>query len=120
MIVGSFASTLIMLILGQMIADAILEEIASLDLNMKNCYGQAYDGAANMSGAIRGAATIISNKYPNAQYQHCKSHILNLSLMKACTYVTEIGMAIVASYFFPGKLCNIYSLTLIKWKLTTM
>ena len=62
-----------------------------MNLDMNLCRGQAYNGAANMAGAIRGAATLIREKYPLARYQHCHSHLLNLALMKACTHVIEIG-----------------------------
>lgn len=79
------------ILLGAPIADAILSKIAQVGLDMKLCVGQAYDGAANMSGATRGAATIITNDYPMAVYTHCKAHILNLSLVKACKSVTPIS-----------------------------
>ena len=48
------------------------------------CCGQAYDGAADMCGARKGAASIIAAEYPLAVYSHCKSHVLNLALVKAC------------------------------------
>jgi hypothetical protein len=60
---------------------------------MEYCIGQAYDGAANMSGKHNGAAAIIRSKYPQAVYVHCKAHQLNLALMKSCTSVKEIGMS---------------------------
>ena len=76
---------------GQTIADVILEEVQKSGLDMANCRGQAYDGAANMSGAVKGAASIISKKYPKAVYQHCKSHQLNLSILKASKSIPEIS-----------------------------
>ena len=88
------------LLLGQALAEMIVKEVALLGLDMKNCRGQAYDGAANTAGAIRGASTIILKDYPLAKYQHCGSHILNLSLMKACTSISDISECFYTKAFF--------------------
>ena len=58
-----------------------------MGLDMQNCRGQAYDGAAAMSGAVNGAAARIRSLHPLAIYQHCRSHCLNLSIMKAATII---------------------------------
>ena len=47
---------------------------------LANCRGQAYDGAANMSGCINGVAQRILNEQPKAHYMHCATHSLNLCL----------------------------------------
>ena len=52
-----------------------------LDLNLMR--GQCYDGASNMSGKNKGAATIISNKHKLALYLHCASHSLNLAVVSS-------------------------------------
>ena len=44
-----------------------------------------YDGAGNISGKVKGASTIILNKYPKATYGHCRSHVLHLSIVNTCT-----------------------------------
>ena len=59
---------------------------------MDKCRGQAYDGASNMSGRLRGTAAIIRQTHPLAVYQHCHSHILNLRLMKSAAGIPEIGL----------------------------
>lgn len=51
-----------------------------LNLDMNQCVGQGYDGAANMAGHISGVCTRISNKYPKVRYIHCASHRLNLAI----------------------------------------
>lgn len=71
-------------------AGKILEVVEKVGLSMTNCVGQAYDGASNMSGYKSGCAALISKKYPLAVYSHCKSHVLNLALVKACTSLMEI------------------------------
>ena len=35
-------------------------------LPLSNCREQAYDGAANMMGHLRGVATVIENEHPSA------------------------------------------------------
>ena len=52
-------------------------------LNIKEldkCRGQAYDGAANMSGKHRGIAALIKQEENAAVHVHCLAHSLNLSL----------------------------------------
>ncbi|KAH9359623.1 hypothetical protein HPB48_007275 [Haemaphysalis longicornis] len=45
--------------------------------------GQGYDGAAVMSGELRGVQEIIREQFPPALYTHCSSHSLNLCLSDA-------------------------------------
>ena len=47
---------------------------------MQNCRGQAYDGAANVSGHVSGLQTLVRSHYPKALYSHCLGHNLNLVL----------------------------------------
>lgn len=76
---------------GKAIAESILAELAKYGMQMSQCRGQAYDGASSMAGALNGCAAIIRNEYPLAVYQHCRSHALNLAIMKTATSVTEIS-----------------------------
>lgn len=46
-------------------------------LPLSNCREQAYDGAANMMGHLRGVATVIENEH------RCFAHCLNLCLQDA-------------------------------------
>ena len=54
------------------------------ELDLAKLCGQAYDGAGNMSGRLKGAAAIIHAQYPNVTYFHCNSHELNLDVVNAC------------------------------------
>ena len=65
------------------LASAIQEAIEPLSLREK-LIAQTYDGAAVMSGHIRGVQTLIREKYPNAQFVHCYAHQLNLTLQQVC------------------------------------
>ena len=69
---------------GENIAEAIKSEISVLGLDMRNCRGQGYDGAGNMSGKYSGTAIRIQNDFPDAVYVHCASHRLNLCMANGC------------------------------------
>ena len=83
-----------MYILGEHISEMILKEVEQSGLDMAKCRGQAYDGAPNMSGAVRGCAARISQLYPKALYQHCRSHVLNLAIMKVSKSIPEMSMLV--------------------------
>ena len=86
--------------LGANISQALLRELERMGINMAQCHGQSYDGASNMSGSVRGASAIIKAAYPKALYVHCRSHCLNLVLMKACTSISEIGESATVKIIF--------------------
>ena len=67
-------------ITGEAIAHAVLSCLKRHELDIKHCRGQTYDGAANMSGALRGCQALISQQQFLALYHHCSSHRLNLAL----------------------------------------
>ena len=67
-------------ITGKALADKMLEFLKKQCLDLSKLCGQTYDGAASMSGKIKGAAAIITSKYPLALYTHCASHRLNLAV----------------------------------------
>ena len=48
---------------------------------LENCRGQAYDGAANMSGHVSGLAKRIQDDSLSVLYIHCHSHNLSLVLL---------------------------------------
>ena len=47
------------------------------------CRGQAYDGAANMAGHLRGVSARFKQQNPAAIFVHCLAHCLNLCLQDA-------------------------------------
>ena len=46
---------------------------------------QTYDGAATMSGRVKGVQTQIRATYPHAHFVHCYAHQLNLIMEQACS-----------------------------------
>lgn len=57
--------------------------LLKLELDVKKCKGQGYDGAAVMSGIYSGVQKRIRDIVPNAFYVHCCSHNLNLVISDA-------------------------------------
>ena len=62
------------------LADVIKDSLIRFALPISQCRGQAYDGAANMSGHISGVATCIQEIEPTAVFVHCLGHCTNLCL----------------------------------------
>ena len=75
---------------GKGISEKILASEEDHGLDMSLCRGQGYDGAGNMAGKIRGAATRIQKQHPKAFYVLCGSHLLNLAVAPACS-IQEIS-----------------------------
>ena len=70
---------------GEAVSRAILRALEEWSLDIKNCRGQAYDGAANMSSLARGTQAFIKQKRPTAVYIHCNAHCLNLVIVPSCS-----------------------------------
>ena len=58
--------------------------VNELGLDLRDCRGQCYDGASNMSGKYSGVAAHILEENRLALYTHCASHRLNLCVASAC------------------------------------
>ena len=59
---------------------AIKDVLVRCSLPLGQCRGQAYDGAANMMGHLRGVATQLQTEETRAIPVHCFAHCLNLAL----------------------------------------
>ena len=71
-------------ITGEHIGNRLLNFYEEVELDIKECRGQCYDGAANMQSQKKGTASFILKESPNAVVTHCCSHNLNLSLASSC------------------------------------
>lgn len=71
-------------------AVALASEVVSLlekfEVTSEKLVAQTYDGAHVMSGVTGGTQAIVKQSYPNADYIHCKAHVLNLVLLHACNH----------------------------------
>lgn len=70
---------------GEALASTLLEFLEKAGVKIEFMRGQGYDGAAAMSGRIKGCAAVVQKKCPYAKYFHCASHSLNLALCHACS-----------------------------------
>ena len=63
---------------GQQQATALLEFLQHAGLDIKDCRGQSYDNASNMSGRYNGMQAHIRRENPLAIFIPCTAHSLNL------------------------------------------
>uniref|UniRef100_H3A4S2 DUF4371 domain-containing protein n=1 Tax=Latimeria chalumnae TaxID=7897 RepID=H3A4S2_LATCH len=74
----------------------IISCIEQKDLDISKCRGQGYDGASNMSGVYSGMQARISKKEPNAEYVHCATHNLNLTLNDSVRGIPEFRIVLLS------------------------
>ena len=53
--------------------------LADAEIPMDRIHWLAFDGAANMSGRKTGVQAQLKKTLENANYIHCRSHLLNLA-----------------------------------------
>ena len=90
----------------------ITNSIQEKGLDIKNCRGQGYDGAAVMSGKYSGLQKKIQDVAPHAYYVHCASHNLNLVLKDAMKGVTETHQF----YDTIESVCTFFGRTIVRWQ----
>ena len=81
-------------------------------LDIKNCRGQGYHGAAVTSRKYSGLHKKIQDVAPRAYYVHCASQNLNLVLKDAIEPVTEI-------YQFCDTIESVYNFfghSIVRWQ----
>jgi len=63
---------------AEQLVDSLLEFLKTNYIDIKDCRGQSYDNASNMSGKYRGLQARIEEINPYAEYIPCFAHSLNL------------------------------------------
>ena len=58
----------------------IFHTLICTKLKLKNCRGQCYDSASNMSGEKSGLATQIKTEGPRTIFTHCYEHSMQLTI----------------------------------------
>lgn len=90
-----------------------MKKISDLGLEIKNCRGQCYDNASNMSGIYGGLQAKILEESPTAFYVPCSNHSLNLvgnNAAECCRYAL--------SYFdFVQNLYTFFSASTYRWEM---
>lgn len=69
---------------GKAIATALTESLKKHKIDIANCRGQAYDTTSSMSSSKKGVQAEIAKCAPDADYQGCCLHALNLAICHAC------------------------------------
>lgn len=98
---------------GQDMFNAVITLFESLNINIKNCRGQSYDNAANMTGVYNGLQAKIKEVSPEAYHVPCAAHSLNLVGEKASQCCLE------ASNFFSflQELYNFFASSTARWNI---
>jgi len=72
---------------GASIGNSLVTAMQQAGLELKNCVGCGFDGAAAMSSERIGAAAFVKSKAPLADYFHCTMHSFNLSASQSSKIV---------------------------------
>ena len=72
--------------IGSEIAAMILKFLKNNDIPFRDCRGQGYDNASNMSGKFNGVQSLLNQDNPLCIFSPCECHSLNLcgSNLAAC------------------------------------
>lgn len=97
------------------LAETILNFLDNHDIPIKDCRGQSYDNASNMSGKYTGLQARIKEKCEFATFVPCAGHSLNLVGVHAAGCVSE------ATKFFEivQKVYNFFSGSTRRWNILT-
>ena len=72
---------------GETLANVILDVLIRLATPLEKLRGHCFDGAANMSGSIKGVQKLLSERQPLSVYVHCSNHALDLALQETAREV---------------------------------
>ncbi len=72
------------------IADALISCLRDWGFNLAKLRGQGYDGCPTMSGEISGVQTRVRSTCPLARFVVCRSHNLNLVIVKSCQSIPAV------------------------------
>lgn len=75
---------------AEMIANALMRTLKSLEMDRNNLVGQGYGGASVMSSSRNGVQAKVAVQYPYVVYLHCRSHVLNLAIASGCKCVPSV------------------------------
>uniref|UniRef100_A0A3B4UMN1 HAT C-terminal dimerisation domain-containing protein n=1 Tax=Seriola dumerili TaxID=41447 RepID=A0A3B4UMN1_SERDU len=74
---------------GDALFDLFKDVLLRLSLPIKNCRGQCYDGASNMSGIRNGLQARVKEQEPRVLYVHCMAHVMNLVVQDVAHNIAE-------------------------------
>jgi hypothetical protein len=74
--------------------NTVTDVLSRFNINISNCRGQCYDGAANVAGSVSGLQTKMREVEPKALFVHCNGHNLNLVVQDAVSTISQYRDAI--------------------------
>ena len=85
----------------------IQEQLKRLNIGIRQCVGDSFDGAANMSGQYKGVQARIEEVAENHVHEWCHAHSLNLVLSDTTSSVVPamsfFNLLILAANFFSAS-----------------
>lgn len=88
---------------GKHLEEVIFAYFSELGIDIKDCRGQSYDNASNMSGKYNGLQSRIKQHSPSADFIPCASHSLNLignTAAECCIEAVEFFRVVQEVYVF--------------------
>lgn len=92
---------------GESIAQSILSMLEKHKIDIKCCRGQAYDTTNSMSSPSVGVQVYIKEKAPDADYQGCCLHSLNL-VSSMLIAIRNMFDSCQQAYHLQGRLQEVY------------
>lgn len=92
---------------------AVLKLLSDLDIDIKNCRGQRYDNAQNISGIYNRLQARIKNISKTADFVPCSSHSLNL----VGTFAAEVTSIGNRFFMTTQNLYNFFSGSTSRWQI---
>lgn len=93
----------------------VMETLTKLGVDIKNCRGQSFDNASNMSGKYSGLQARIEKHGPSAVFIPCANHFLNL----IGNFAAESCITAVQYFMFLQKLFTLFSASTHRLKILT-
>jgi len=89
---------------------SLVANLATFGLSPDRLVAASFDGASNMSGQRSGVQALLKKAAPSLVFVHCRSHLLQLALVKASNTVNEMKNVLAAvnslySLFSHSLLC---------------
>ena len=75
---------------------SIVTNLATFGLSPDHLIAASFDGASNMSGQRGGVQALLRRSAPSLVFVHCRSHLLQLALVKASNSVSEMKQILAA------------------------
>ncbi|CAH2319437.1 zinc finger MYM-type 1-like [Pelobates cultripes] len=85
--------------------DLLRDSLSDIGLNLEQCIGDSFDGAANMSGTYTGLQALMTEVCPSHIHTWCHAHVLNLVICDA----SSVCVPAVSLFGLLGNLSTFFS-----------